>query len=249
MDTCFAGSLYASPQNDLGRAYEVLGACHKNRTTASPGPHSFTHILHKSFESLVSKREIFTTVDLYSAVRDDEARRNNPPEFWSRSANTARHITLAPLQSQSASQPADYFVDQPITHYINLRVELTDPHKPSLQEIKELARNVSKAVRGSSIKTRRIDCMGLIPRPSRTIRAAARIFSSLKRWRCSCKAPSNPVANLAADVKLLNGNRKRTPNDDGSDLEDEPEPKRRASDTLKVFDSSRPKTPNRSAEG
>jgi len=250
MDACFAGNLNVSATHDLGRAYEVLGACKRNRTTASPGPHSFTHILHKSLESLIGKYSAFTTANLLSEILEGEERRNNPPEFWSRSINTARHIRLAPVPSQPHSEHAGYFDDQPIPQYLTLRVELKDRHRPSRDEIEQLACNISKAVRNSSIRTRRIDCMGLTAKTSRSLRTAAQMISSLVRLMGPRKSQSNPGANLDSVSKSLNEDRKRPRQDDGSDLEDEPRPKRQASgNSQRVFDSPRPMTPNSGVEG
>jgi len=245
MDACFAGNLNVSATHDLGRAYEVLGACKRNRTTASPGPHSFTHILHKSLESLINKYSAFTTANLLSEILEGEERRNNPPEFWSRSTNTARHIRLAPVLSQQDC----YFDDQAIPQYLTLRVELKDLHRPSRDEIEQLARNISTAVRNSSIKTRRIDCMGLTAKTSRSLRTAAQMITSLLRWMGPRKNSSNPAANLDSVSKPLNEDRKRSRQDDESDPEDEPRPKRQASgNSQRVFDSPRPITPNSGVE-
>lgn len=248
MDACFAGNLNVSVNTDLGRAYEVLGACQKNRTTASPGPKSFSHILRKSLEDLTSKHLAFTTADLLSAILKAEERRNNPPDFWRRS-NTDRHILLAPLPPLPPSQHASYFDDSPIPQYLTLRVELKDSHRPSKFQIEELARNVSKAVRDSSIKTRRIDCMGLTPRTSRSLRTAAQMISSMVRWRGFHKGSPDPITTTDEVLEPLKEGRKRSRGDD-SDYEDEPTAKRRASgSSLHVFDSPRPLTPNSAAEG
>jgi hypothetical protein len=248
MDACFAGNLNVSVKTDLGRAYEVLGACQKNRTTAAPGPKSFTHILHKSLEDLISKHSAFTTADLLSAILKGEERRNNPPEFWRRS-NTDRHILLAPVPTLPPSEHASYFDDSPIPQYLTLRVELKDLHRPSKIQIEELARNVSKAVRDSSIKTRRIDCMGLTPRTFRSLRTAAQMISSMVRLMGFHRGPQHSLPTLDEALEPLKEDRKRSRGDD-SDFEDEPTAKRRVSgSSIHVFDSPRPLTPNSATEG
>lgn len=249
MDACFAGNLNVSAKSDLGRAYEVLGACKKGRTTAAPGPKSFTHHLHKSLEDLICRYPAFTTADLLSAILEREDRRSNPPDLWSRSTNTDRHIRLAPVSDSSPPVHANYFDDKPIAQYLTLRVELKDFHRPSQLQIEELARNVSKAVRDSSIRTRRIDCLGLTPKTFRSLRTAAQMISSVVRFMGFNKTPQNPLLTSDEAFEPRKQGRKRSRMED-SDLEDQPTAKRRASGaSLHVCDSPRPLTPISAPEG
>lgn len=232
MDACFAGNLKVSAQYDLGRAYEVLAACMDDQTTDAPGPRSFTHALHKTLETLCDRGSPFTTSELLSEIQSK--RLHNPPNRWSRSANTPRTIRLAPLPKEKPPSDASYFNVDPVKQYLTLRIELKDGTRPKQAQIQQLARNVSRAVRDSSkttgLRTRRIDCMGLTPRFVRSIRPAAHMISSILHLRRSGMGTHKRPCPLEAAQKPLQDDEKRSRSEE-PDVGDGPTAKRRATDS------------------
>lgn len=174
MDACFAGNVLPTVHREYEGTYEYLGACHIDRTTASPGKKSFTTALIASLEKLLARHEghSFTTADLLHVITE-HTRRNNPPLLASRIENNDRRISLAPKLSCKKS----YFDDSPIPAYLTLRIELKeqtlDPDK-----VEDLAKRIAWAVRQSKVEARRVDWLKLAPRKRslkdvvRTVRTA-----------------------------------------------------------------------------
>jgi len=248
MDACFAGNLRHGAERNYKRAYEFLAACQSGRTTARPGPKSFTHILYKSLEELLDRDPSFTTTDLLAKIIDSEERHHNPPDFWSRTISTERNIRLAPLPKLPPSEETSYFDDSPIPQYLTLRVELKSSDRPTQSEIEELARNVSRAVKSSSIKTRRVDCVSLNRRPTRSLRSVAQMMSCMVRFTTgSSRQQEIPVAHV---LESQQENRKRSRSIEPSEADEQPAPKRRTSQRLQ--DPSKSfglLTPNSGTEG
>ncbi len=251
MDSCFAGNLKYSAQRNYKRAYEFLAACKRDRTTAPPGPKSFTHILHKSLEGLLNKDPSFTTRELLSEIIETEERHYNLPDFWSRSASTERNIRLAPLSKLPPNEKASYFDENPIPQYLTLRVELKDSDRPTKIEIEELARNVSRAVKSSLIKTRRVDCVSLNRRPVKSLRTAAQMISSMVRFtKGSSQQVEKPAMASPQVLQSHQENRKRSRSIEPSNSDEQPPLKRSMSARLQGFSkNSRPLTPNSGTEG
>ena len=242
MDACFAGNLKYSAQRNYKRAYEFLAACKRDRTTAPPGPKSFTHILHKSLEELLNKDPSFTTRELLAEIIETEERHYNLPDFWSRSVSTERKIRLAPLSKPTRFGKTNYFDDNPIPQYLTLRVELKDDDRPTRLQIEELSRKVSRAVKSSAIKTRRVDCVSLNRRPSRKFRTAAQMISSMVRFT---KGPIRQPDNQPQVLESLQGNRKRSRSIEPINTDERPPSKRRTLATLQGFSKNySPLTPN-----
>jgi hypothetical protein len=174
MDACFAGNVQPTVRREYEGTYEYLGACHIDRTTASPGKKSFTTALIASLEQLLSRHEghSFTTADLLRVITE-HTRRNNPPWLASRIENNDRRISLAPKLPCKKS----YFDESPIPAYLTLRIELKeqtlDPDK-----VEDLAKKIAWAVRQSKVEARRVDWLKLAPRKRslkdvvRTVRTA-----------------------------------------------------------------------------
>jgi hypothetical protein len=169
MDACFAANVVPTVHREYEGTYEYLGACHVDRTTASPGKRSFTTALIASLEELLVRHEghSFTTADLLHAITE-HTRRNNPPFLASRIENNDRRISLPPKLSCKKS----YFDDSPIPAYLTLRIELKeqtlDPEK-----VEDLAKRISWAVRQSKVQARRVDWLKLAPR-KRSLRDVVR---------------------------------------------------------------------------
>lgn len=184
MDSCFAGNVIPTVKREYEGTYEYLGACHIDRTTASPGRKSFTTALIASLEQLLARRESqsFTTTDLLHAITG-HTRRHNPPLLSSRIENNDRRISLAPKLSSKKS----YFDDSPIPAYLTLRIELKeqtlDPDK-----VEDLAKRIAWAVRQSKVEARRVDWLKLAPR-KRTLKEVVRSAIALKRLQSIQEEP------------------------------------------------------------
>lgn len=176
MDACFAGNVSSTYQRDYESTYEYLGACQKDRTTASPGDKSFTAALIICLELLLQRSEghSFTTADLLRAIAEQRYRKNNPPLLASRVEKSDRRILLAPKLSNEAKK---YFDDEPVPVYLDLRIEIKQDNLDESQ-VEDLAKRVARAVRQSTVKTRRVDWLRLAPRKRflkdvvRTVRTA-----------------------------------------------------------------------------
>ena len=251
LDACFAGNLQkAIAQRKLGRAYEFLGACEENRTTASPGPKSFTSTLIKSLSELAVDGP-FTTSELLSSIQKNEDRQHNPPAHWRRSLDTLKYIQLARIPNtleravMTAEETAQYFGED-VTKYLNLRIELKGDEPPTQDQIEELARSVSRAVKQTSIRTglptRRVDCMGIESRSSKkswrsVIGSVKQQIQVAKRFRAGSlneRHLENPMTTLS-DVlapfdKECDVSAKRPRGEESSDVADEPPSKRQVSD-------------------
>lgn len=268
MDACFGGNLKeAIPQRDLGRAYEFLAACPAGQPTAGPGPKSFTSSVISCLKDIVSKESSFqfTIPQLLTGILEYKERQRRPPAYWTRSSNTQRSIRLAPLP-RSLNLPGvricrdKYFSEDPIPQYLNLRIELKDLELPNQAQIEELARNVSRAVKESSIRTRRVDYLGIEPKMKKTLRQMIQTFTKLAgtNWWKSPKlendttpAFENPVATLEEIIKPAEPqpSRKRGRSTEPAD---EPTAKRRQSssitDVVDFAKEQRPLTPNSASE-
>ncbi|KAF2419042.1 hypothetical protein EJ08DRAFT_44677 [Tothia fuscella] len=162
MDACFAGAVKAVVQRENKRSYEYLGACAAEKVTASPGGKSFTTALMQSLEQLLenSPRQSFTTTDLHRTIKGKRFMTVSEPCLLCRSAYDDRRIRLAPLKKTER-----YFDTTWIAKYLNLRIELKQETLTS-EEVEDLAKRVSGAVRNSIAKTRRVDFVRLeSPKP------------------------------------------------------------------------------------
>jgi hypothetical protein len=175
MDACYAGAANKLFQLEGGRTYEFLGAVAKDRLTPGPGEWSFTTALIKAMKHLLKERNngAFTTSDLVDIIAKD--RHKNPPYEYLRHGTkfnkyNFRRIALAPLMSTSEERKKS-FKDAPIASHLMLRIELRhEPNELEPEQIVELAKRVSRAVKFSDLDTRRVDWMSVIERKPRTMK-------------------------------------------------------------------------------
>jgi hypothetical protein len=157
MDSCFAGGVSSVVEKKYGRTYEYLGASKANTTTQAPGPKSFTRALISSLKQLLRDRkgQAFTIHDLQIILSEQQYRRGNKGVLFPRSENNSRRIELRPIKRETT-----YFDDSKIHAYLNLRIELKQSEL-SNEELDQLAKLVSRAVRDSEAQTRRVDLLSL----------------------------------------------------------------------------------------
>jgi hypothetical protein len=207
MDACFAGNVRAKVERQYGRTYEYLGACDQDRVTASPGQKSFTTALIASLKELREKndRGTFTTADLMRAIEERSTRRNNPPVLISRAEINDRHILLSPHWRTQADH-ANYFKEAYIPAYLTLRIELTQEHLSS-EEVEDLARKVSGAVRDSTAQTRRVDWLRLSSREKANwknmARSAVKLYHVASAFR-NTNRPLDTVPEISEPNALIN---------------------------------------------
>lgn len=166
MDSCFAGGVTAAVKETNGYTHEYLGACEANSTTPAPGPDSFTRALIASLQRLLKERrgQSFTTLDLQRVLTEEQKNRAKSPKqvkkgiLLTRSSENRRRIELRPLKSEEP-----YFTSEKVHSYLNLRIELLQ-ETLTYDELGDLAKRVSEAVRESKAKTRRVDHLGQQPR-------------------------------------------------------------------------------------
>ena len=203
MDACFAGNVRAKVERLYGRTYEYLGACGLERTTASPGEHSFTTALVASLKELRARTNTgtFTTADLMRAVEERSTRQNNPPILISRAEINDRHILLSP-HWQTRPDQANYFTESYIPAYLTLRIELTQ-ERLSPEEVEDLARKVSAAVRDSKVQTRRVDWLRLSSREKANWKNIAKLFHGASAFRNTSRPALDTVPeNVEPDVLI-----------------------------------------------
>lgn len=160
-DTCFASNLYKNMQRDDSRTYELFTASGHDRTTAGPGPKSFTTALISALKELlaVSKDRPFTIRQVCDKINLNPHRRKNQSHVWSRFNSYDRNIALAPLKRTPAERKEDFNLDQKRAVLV-LRLSLT-VERLTEQQIKAAARAFSKAVKKVEVPVQRIDWLRL----------------------------------------------------------------------------------------
>lgn len=164
MDACFAGSVQVTTSGTNGRTYEFLAACAE--LTQRPGEQSFTTALIQTLKDLLreDRPQGFTTTRLAETIGKQQHRLRNPPRLLHRSIDDDRRIVLTPLRiTNTPTRRPSYFDNTAIPAYLTLRVELKTVSITE-DEVEDLSRRVSQAVRQSRAKTRRIDWLRLSPR-------------------------------------------------------------------------------------
>jgi hypothetical protein len=184
MDACFAGNVSSTYHRDFESTYEYLGACHKDQPTSSPGVKSFTAALITSLKVLLgcSEDQSFTTADLLRTISEQRYRKRNPPLLASRVEKSDRRILLAPKLS---TEQKKYFDDAPVPIYLDLRIEIKQDAL-NQHQVEDLAKRVARAVRQSTVETRRVDWLRLASRKKSSFKTVARsmlILSALGRSR------------------------------------------------------------------
>lgn len=184
MDACFAGNVSSTYHRNYESTYEYLGACQKDQPTSSPGDKSFTAALITSLKQLLgcSESQSFTTADLFRTIAEQRYRKNNPPLLASRVEKSDRRILLAPKLS---TEQKKYFDDAPVPTYLDLRIEIKQDGL-NRDEVEDLAKRVARAVRQSTVETRRIDWLRLASRKTSSFKTVARsmlLISALGRSR------------------------------------------------------------------
>lgn len=154
-DSCFASNLHKHVPHEENRIYELLAASGHDRTTAGPGPNSFTNALISSLRALLEQNRPFTTRELCERINLQPKRRKNQSHVWSRFKQFDRYITLAPLAG-TLDERKRQFHYEPTRAMLSLRLPLTADRLTEL-EIATLARTLARAIREQKIPVKRID--------------------------------------------------------------------------------------------
>lgn len=187
-DTCFASNLYKNTRPEDCRTYELLTASGHGRTTAGPGPKSFTTALMSSLKELLReyKDRPFTIRQLCEKINLQPTRKKNPSHVWSRLNRYDRNIALARLTRTPAEREQDFTLAQ--THaLLFLRFSLT-VERLTDEQIHRIARALSKAVKDTSkTSVKRIDWWKLQSvgpmRPTIRIAELVRVVGSAVKWK------------------------------------------------------------------
>ena len=156
-DTCFASNLYKNTQQEGCRSYELLTASGHDKTTARPGPRSFTTALISSLKALLDEYgdTPFTIRQLCEKINLHPQRRKNPSHVWSMFKRYDRNIELAPLKRDLTERQKHFNLDQ-TRAVLSLRLPLT-VERLNQQEINNMARAFSNAAKKAKIPVKRID--------------------------------------------------------------------------------------------
>jgi hypothetical protein len=183
-DTCFASNLCKYLETEDPRTYELLTASGHDRTTAGPGPRSFTTALISSLKDLLEEcgDRPFTIRQLCEKINLHPARRKNQSHVWSRFKRYDRNIALAPLKRTPAERREQFNLGQ-TRALLNLRLPLT-VERLTEEQITETARAFSRAVKKAKVPVKRIDWWRLRS-SGRTIRFAdlGSAINSAVKWK------------------------------------------------------------------
>ena len=163
LDTCYASNLYKNQQSDNPRIYELFCASGYDRTTAGPGPKSFTTALIGSLETLLEKHQgaPFTIRELAIEVGRRRERRKTQPFIWPILNRFDGFIALAPLKPTTPGQKEKYNSDQ-VRAMLTLRFALTAERLTDQQTIK-LARAVCQAIKKVKAPIKRVHMGNYMP--------------------------------------------------------------------------------------
>jgi hypothetical protein len=166
LDCCCAGNVIKGSMTEDTRAYELMAATGRNETTPQPGEKSYTHALIRALKELRGVEHGFSTFELDQRIkkyRKDE----HPSHLSSELPGRTRHICLAP-----PACPNPRLVPQPVRGggSLNLRMSFSDHNTLSDEEVKKLARRITKAskdvAKETSLKVCEIEWAGFVPRKS-----------------------------------------------------------------------------------
>jgi hypothetical protein len=201
MDSCFAGGVSAIIQGEAGRTYEYLAPSKPYQPTNAPGDKSFTRALINSLNRLLEEKQgqPFTTLDLQTTLSTQKSRKGKGYGFLvPRSRYNSRRIELRPMW-----QDPTYFDGSKIHAYLNLRIELKQDDL-SEDELKNLAKLVSRAVKESRAQTRRVDLLSLEARPPLSLRNAVKQTMSMRQGILAMgKKNTDSVAEAGGATALL----------------------------------------------
>ena len=169
-DCCYASDLQRSLRFG-NKAFEMLAASNRNKTTPGPGPQSFTSSLTESLRELLKERKgnHFTTYDLLSKISPKRPVGLEPAlhnrRFHIDGALESRHISFAPLKSQVKTQPKDFFRRYPNASNLTLTFELGHRLLEDKQ-LERLGRNLPGVFKEAKIPLRRVHWRGIEARNS-----------------------------------------------------------------------------------
>jgi hypothetical protein len=177
MDCCMAGGVSAIIQGETGRTYEYLAPSKPYQPTNAPGDKSFTRALINSLQSLLEERkgQPFTTFDLHTALSKQKRKGRGYGFLIQRSSFNSRRIELRPVWRDPM-----YFDGSQIHSYLNLRIELKQ-NKLTEDELKDLAKLVSRAVRDAKVSTRRVDLLSMESRPPLSLKNVVKQTMSMRQ--------------------------------------------------------------------
>ena len=207
LDTCFASNLHKHQQQDIGRTYELFTASAHDQQTPGPGRRSFTAALINSLEDLLGERKNgpFSTRELCDKINVDPNRRKYHSNIWPRLKRYGRNITLAPLQRSLAEREKD-FKDEPKRAILSLQLPLT-VERLTEQQINEVARALSKAVKEIKAPVKRIDWLRLqSSKGATTFADLGSTITSAAKWRRKYSS-----RQLQSRVKMQDQNVQTTP--------------------------------------
>jgi hypothetical protein len=162
--------------NDL-HLYERLAPTVQDSNKGSSSDKSFTWALIQSLEGLLTQNSPFTTSDLAHTMKA-QLGGNTAPVLDSQAQAKGRPIVLRSLPARDEVTASD---EQPAA-YLDLRLELKDNKLPA-EALQELAWRIGRAVKESSVKTRRIDLQKLSPRKRRSWRTVLLAVMFIVRLR------------------------------------------------------------------
>ena len=176
-DACYASNIHKAVQKQDPRTYELLTATGHDKMTAGPGRRSFTAALVKSLRALREEcgENPFTTHQLCEKINLHTERRRDQSHLWNRFKRFDRTIALAPLK-KSFSERKQEFSQEETRSLLTLTLPLTVA-RLSNDQIQELARSLSKAVKDIKAPVKRLDW--------RKLRSSGRTtnFANLTRTR------------------------------------------------------------------
>lgn len=176
-DACYASNIHKAAQKQDPRTYELLTATGHDKMTAGPGRRSFTAALVKSLRALREEcgEDPFTTHQLCEKINLHTERRTNQSHLWNRFKRFDRTIALAPLKKNFHERKQE-FSQEETRSLLTLTLPLTVA-RLSNDQIQELARSLSKAVKDVKAPVKRLDW--------RKLRSSGRTtnFASLAKTR------------------------------------------------------------------
>lgn len=159
-DACYASNIQKNTLQNRPRIYELLAASGHDKTTAGPGPRSFTTALIDSLKTLLKEcgDKPITVRQLCEKINLQETRRKNQSHVWSRFNCYERYIALAPLKPTSAERDKE-FESLRTRAFLSLRLSLTRMCLTD-EEISSIAQGFSKAAKDSKV-VKQIEWAGL----------------------------------------------------------------------------------------
>ena len=261
-DACFASNICKSGELS-DRTFELFAASGQGKIAAGPGPRSFTTALINALNDLLEHNggKPFTTRQLCETINLSSTRhKRHDSHVWSRFKKYHRSLELAPLKRTSAERK-EQFHEIKTRSRLTLQLPLT-VERLSEQQIIDMARALSKAVRDMSAPVKSIEWAGLLsagrPMTMATVEKVIRFKKKLqkavaqgKRWASSPDADNSVPRMIESETQTVDSSpspltkRKRKRNHEGieRDADDEDGSDRSTSDSHRRRESSTGQVP------